>query len=40
MIVIQKTKLYETAMMEWESFKEANKTWNELKLHFTEAYEA
>jgi hypothetical protein len=38
-VAIQKTNLYKTALLEWEAFDEINKTWNELKAHFTEAYE-
>ena len=26
-------------MLEWEGFDPANKTWEQFKLHFTEAYE-
>ena len=39
-VAIQKTKLYETALLEWEALNEINKTWNELKAHFTKAYES
>mmetsp|Transcript_29745 Transcript_29745/g.64078 ORF Transcript_29745/g.64078 Transcript_29745/m.64078 type:complete len:236 (+) Transcript_29745:251-958(+) len=35
---IQLTGLYPTALLEWNRFKNDNKTWLELKLHFTEAY--
>lgn len=38
-IAIQRTGLYETALLEWAGFDEANKTWQQLKLHFEEAYE-
>jgi hypothetical protein len=38
-IVIQRTGLYETALLEWQGFEENNKTWEQLKLHFEEAYE-
>ena len=36
---IQLTGLYERALLEWQDFDEANKTWAQLKLHFEEAYE-
>ena len=36
---IQSTGLYETAILEWQGFDDANKTWPELKSHFGEAYE-
>ena len=36
---IKKTGLYETAVVEWQGFDDANKTWPELKAHFGEAYE-
>ena len=36
---IQRTGLYETAVLEWQGFAQANKTWPELKSHFGEAYE-
>eukprot|EP00804_Cyclotella_cryptica_P006044 CCRYP_000272-RA/>CCRYP_000272-RA protein AED:0.46 eAED:0.46 QI:0/-1/0/1/-1/1/1/0/109 len=36
---IQRTGLYETALLEWQGFNDANKTWEQLKLHFEEAYE-
>jgi hypothetical protein len=39
-VAIQKTNLYKTTLLEWEAFDKLNKTWNELKAHFTEAYEA
>eukprot|EP00804_Cyclotella_cryptica_P006988 CCRYP_007119-RA/>CCRYP_007119-RA protein AED:0.63 eAED:0.16 QI:0/0/0/0.5/1/1/2/0/878 len=38
-VAIQLTGLYETALHEWSGFTEANKTWQQLKLHFEEAYE-
>lgn len=38
-IAIQRTGLYETALLEWTGFEEENKTWQQLKLHFEEAYE-
>eukprot|EP00804_Cyclotella_cryptica_P001457 CCRYP_003690-RA/>CCRYP_003690-RA protein AED:0.47 eAED:0.47 QI:0/-1/0/1/-1/1/1/0/109 len=38
-IAIQRTGLYETALLEWQGFEEANKTWEQLKHHFEEAYE-
>ena len=38
-IAIQRTALYETALLEWQGFDDANKTWEQLKLHFEEAYE-
>jgi len=38
-IAIQETGLYQTALLEWNGFAEANQTWPELKSHFTEAYE-
>jgi hypothetical protein len=31
--------LYETALLEWQGFTEENKNWQQLKLHFEEAYE-
>jgi hypothetical protein len=38
-MAIQRTGLYETAWLEWQGFTEENKTWQQLKLHFKEAYE-
>eukprot|EP00804_Cyclotella_cryptica_P001036 CCRYP_008351-RA/>CCRYP_008351-RA protein AED:0.69 eAED:0.47 QI:0/-1/0/1/-1/1/1/0/427 len=38
-LAIQLTGLYKTALLEWSGFAEANKTWQQLKLHFEEAYE-
>ena len=38
-MAIQRTGLYETALLEWQGFDEVNKTWQQLKLHFEEAYE-
>jgi hypothetical protein len=38
-IAIQRTGLYETALLEWQGFDEDNKTWWQLKSHFEEAYE-
>jgi hypothetical protein len=38
-MAIQRTGLYETALLEWTGFTEENKTWQQLKLHFEEAYE-
>jgi hypothetical protein len=38
-IAIQRTGLYEAALLEWQGFNENNKTWEQLKLHFEEAYE-
>eukprot|EP00804_Cyclotella_cryptica_P010472 CCRYP_012303-RA/>CCRYP_012303-RA protein AED:0.45 eAED:0.14 QI:0/0/0/0.6/1/1/5/0/1176 len=38
-IAIQRTGLYETALLEWQGFDEANITWEQLKHHFEEAYE-
>eukprot|EP00804_Cyclotella_cryptica_P024020 CCRYP_020051-RA/>CCRYP_020051-RA protein AED:0.50 eAED:0.38 QI:0/-1/0/1/-1/1/1/0/399 len=37
-VAIQLTGLYETVLLEWSGFAEANKTWQQLKLHFEEAY--
>eukprot|EP00804_Cyclotella_cryptica_P017051 CCRYP_003288-RA/>CCRYP_003288-RA protein AED:0.71 eAED:0.43 QI:0/0/0/1/1/1/2/0/302 len=37
-VAIQLTGLYETTLLEWSGFAEANKTWQQLKLHFEEAY--
>ena len=37
---IKKTGLFIMAVVEWNGFDPANKTWNEFKAHFTEAYEA
>ena len=39
LMAIQSTGLYETAILEWQGFDPANKTWPELKSHFGEAYE-
>jgi hypothetical protein len=39
LIAIQRTGLYNTALLEWAGFEEVNKTWSQLKLHFQEAYE-
>jgi hypothetical protein len=38
-IAIQLTRLYENALLEWQGFEPVNKTWQQLKLHFEEAYE-
>ncbi len=38
-IAIQKTGLYEPAVLEWNGFADINQTWPELKTHFEEAYE-
>ena len=38
-IAIQRTGLYEIALVEWSGFADENKTWQQLKLHFEEAYE-
>ena len=38
-IAIQHTALYERALLEWQDFAEANKTWEQLRLHFEEAYD-
>eukprot|EP00804_Cyclotella_cryptica_P028204 CCRYP_011045-RA/>CCRYP_011045-RA protein AED:0.18 eAED:0.15 QI:0/0/0/1/1/1/2/0/1234 len=38
-VAIQLTGLYETALLEWSGFVDANKMWQQLKLHFEEAYE-
>jgi hypothetical protein len=38
-MAIQRTGLDETALLEWQGFTEENKTWQQLKLHFEEAYE-
>jgi hypothetical protein len=38
-VAIQLMGLYETALLKWSGFAEANKTWQQLKLHFEEAYE-
>ena len=37
-LAIQHTGLYKTALLEWAGFDEENKTWQQLKLHFEEAY--
>jgi hypothetical protein len=37
---IKKTGLFITAVVEWNGFDDANKSWNEFKAHFTEAFEA
>ena len=39
-IAIQRTALYERALLEWQDFADENKTWEQLKLHFEEAYES
>ena len=36
---IIETGLYQTAIREWNSFDEGNKTWPQLRVHFTEAYD-
>ena len=36
---VKRTGLYPTAVVEWEGFDPANKTWPEWKAHFIEAYE-
>ena len=36
---VQLTGLYPTALLEWNGFAEDNKTWPEMKSHFTEAYD-
>ena len=38
-IAIQKTHLYNQAILEWNGFAENQKTWAQLKEHFAEAYE-
>ena len=38
-IAIQRTALYERALLEWQDFEDANKTWEQLRLHFEEAYD-
>jgi hypothetical protein len=38
-VAIQRTGLYETALLEWNGFAPEHKTWPELKSHFEEAYE-
>ena len=38
-IAIQRTGLYELALLEWTGLADENKTWQQLKLHFEEAYE-
>ena len=37
---VKKTGLFITAVVEWNGFNDLNKSWNEFKAHFTEAYEA
>ena len=37
---LKKTGLFITAVVEWNGFDPLNKTWNNFKAHFTEAYEA
>ena len=32
-MAIQRTGLYELALLEWQGFDAANKTWQQLKLH-------
>ena len=36
---VQLTGLYPTALLEWNGFAEENKTWPEMKSHFTEVYD-
>ena len=36
---IIETGLYQTAILEWNGFAEADKTWPQLRVHFTEAYD-
>ena len=36
---VMKTGLYQTALLEWNGFDAANKTWDEFKAHFAEAYD-
>ena len=38
LLVIQLTGAYELATQEWIGFTAQNKTWHQLKAHFTEAY--
>ena len=37
---VRRTRLYQTAKLEWQGFDKENHTWGELKMHFTQAYEA
>ena len=37
---VRRTRLYQTAELEWQGFDEQNATWGEFKLHFTQAYDA
>ena len=36
---VMETGLYQTAILEWNNFDEANRTWPQLRVHFTEAYD-
>ncbi len=35
---VQQMGLYTLALLKWNNFEEANQTWAQLKLHFTQAY--
>ena len=37
---VRRTRLYQTAELEWQGFETMNQNWGEFKLHFTQAYEA
>ena len=37
---VRRTRLYQTAELEWQGFDEQNATWGKFKMHFTQAYEA
>ena len=36
--IVQTTGRYPTAMLEWNAFDAANRTWPNFKAHFIEAY--
>ncbi len=36
---VQQTRLFPTAVLEWNGFLDDNQTWPQFKSHFTEAYE-
>ena len=37
---VRRTRLYQTAELEWQGFAEESSIWAEFKLHFTQVYEA
>ena len=36
---IKRSGLFPTALLEWNGFNPQNKTWEELKMHFSEVYQ-